>query len=95
MEPLRRVDEALRALGSFTSWTAPVTRLVLYSFTRSADGGYPEAGVIIDSAGDLYGTTTQGGTANLGVVYKLDATAVRRCYTASRVGKMGVSRQEE
>ena len=34
---------------------------VLYSFTQSADGGYPEAGAIRDSAGNLYGTTTQGG----------------------------------
>jgi uncharacterized repeat protein (TIGR03803 family) len=45
---------------------------VLYSFTGGADGGGPYAGVIRDSAGNLYGTTYYGGTANLGVVYKLD-----------------------
>src|ERR1039457_3038603 len=45
---------------------------VLYSFMYGADGGYPWAGVIRDSAGNLYGTTTVGGTANAGVVYKLD-----------------------
>ena len=44
----------------------------LYSFTGADDGGLPEAGVIRDSAGNLYGTTTYGGTANAGVVYKLD-----------------------
>jgi len=47
---------------------------VLYSFTGGADGGYPYSGVIRDSAGNFYGTTTYGGAANLGVVYKVDAT---------------------
>src|ERR1022692_4939538 len=47
---------------------------VLHSFTGGADGGTPYAGVIGDSAGNLYGTTYQGGTANVGVVYKLDTT---------------------
>ncbi len=45
---------------------------VLYSFTGGADGGLPFAGVIRDSAGNLYGTTTAGGASNWGVVYKLD-----------------------
>ncbi len=47
---------------------------VLYRFAGGADGGNPEAGVIRDSAGNLYGTTLLGGTANAGVVYKLDTT---------------------
>jgi uncharacterized repeat protein (TIGR03803 family) len=46
---------------------------VLHRFTGGADGGAPEAGVILDSAGNLYGTTNEGGPANAGVVYKLDA----------------------
>jgi uncharacterized repeat protein (TIGR03803 family) len=45
---------------------------VLYTFTGGADGGYPYAGVISDSAGNLYGTTYYGGAANAGVVFKLD-----------------------
>jgi uncharacterized repeat protein (TIGR03803 family) len=46
---------------------------VLYSFTGGVDGGYPEyAGVIRDSAGNLYGTTSSGGTSGTGVVYKVD-----------------------
>ncbi len=44
---------------------------VLYTFPFGADGAPPEAGVIRDPAGDLYGTAG-GGTANAGVVYKLD-----------------------
>src|ERR1039457_4288243 len=47
---------------------------LLHSFGGGADGRYPSAGVIRDSAGNLYGTTSQGGTAGWGVVYKLDTT---------------------
>jgi len=47
---------------------------VLYSFTGGADGGSPYAGVILDSAGNLYGTTSGGGAAGAGVVYKVDTT---------------------
>jgi uncharacterized repeat protein (TIGR03803 family) len=46
----------------------------LYSFTGGADGAYPQAGVIPDSAGNLYGTTTSGGAWGWGAVYKLDTT---------------------
>ncbi|HXM42776.1 MAG TPA: choice-of-anchor tandem repeat GloVer-containing protein [Bryobacteraceae bacterium] len=47
---------------------------VLYSFTGGTDGGAPQAGLVRDSAGNVYGTTYSGGGANAGVVYKLDAT---------------------
>jgi len=33
------------------------TETVLYSFTRGGDGAYPFAGVILDKAGNLYGST--------------------------------------
>jgi uncharacterized repeat protein (TIGR03803 family) len=45
---------------------------VLYSFTGGADGGYPLAGVIQDSAGNSYGTTNGGGASGAGVVFKVD-----------------------
>jgi len=45
---------------------------VLHSFTGGADGGSPRAGVILDSASNLYGTTANGGASNLGTVFKLD-----------------------
>ena len=46
---------------------------VLHNFRGGTDGRQPYAGVIADAAGNLYGTTEAGGTANGGVVYKLDA----------------------
>jgi uncharacterized repeat protein (TIGR03803 family) len=48
---------------------------VLYSFTGLSDGGEPEAGVILDSQGNLYGTTYTGGAFNGGVIYKLTPAA--------------------
>src|SRR5580700_8165554 len=42
---------------------------VLYSFTGGADGSGPVAGVILDSARNLYGTTYYGGSSGKGVVY--------------------------
>jgi len=45
---------------------------VLYSFTSSGgDGAYPEAGLIMDASGNLYGTTTQGGTNGSGIVFEV------------------------
>ena len=34
---------------------------ILYSFTMGADGGRPEAGLVQDASGNLYGTTVFGG----------------------------------
>ena len=45
---------------------------VLHSFTNGADGGFPSGNLIVDSAGNLYGTAQSGGTANAGVVYKVN-----------------------
>ncbi len=45
---------------------------VLYTFMGSTDGEEPEAGVIRDSHGNLYGTTYLGGTEGAGTVFKID-----------------------
>jgi uncharacterized repeat protein (TIGR03803 family) len=46
------------------------TETVLYSFTGGADGEGPEAGVVFDSSGSLYGTTTFSDTGN-GTAFQL------------------------
>ena len=47
------------------------TESVLYSFPSCDNGCYPDAGLIFDSAGNLYGTTGSGGAQNSGVVFEL------------------------
>jgi uncharacterized repeat protein (TIGR03803 family) len=46
---------------------------ILYSFKNGPSGNAPSAGVVVDGAGNLYGTTGYGGDAqcSCGVVYKL------------------------
>ena len=61
------VYELVRPVPPKTAWT----EVVLYSFTGGVDGGLPEGGVIFDSAGNLYGTTYQGGSSNSGTVFEL------------------------
>lgn len=50
------------------------TFTVLHSFTGGADGAYPRAGLTLDRAGNLYGTTEGGGEHGWGVVFKLKRT---------------------
>jgi uncharacterized repeat protein (TIGR03803 family) len=46
---------------------------VLYAFAGKSDGGGPVAPLVMDSAGNLYGTTNyEGGGCVCGVVFKLD-----------------------
>jgi len=49
------------------SWT----ETILHNFTGGADGFNPSGGLILDAAGNLYGTTLAGGTHNKGVVYEI------------------------
>ncbi len=50
-----------------TGWT----ETVLYSFSNGSDGGYPYSVPTFDAAGNMYGTTLNGGNAGNGVVFKL------------------------
>jgi hypothetical protein len=53
-------------MGSVFELAAPIGKgsyreKVLWSF-NTADGAYPEDSLILDSAGNLYGTTSSGGS---------------------------------
>ena len=44
---------------------------VLYSFNNTPDGSQAEGNLVLDSSGNLYGTTVDGGAYGHGTVYKL------------------------
>jgi uncharacterized repeat protein (TIGR03803 family) len=49
----------------------PSSYKVLHSFGPFPDAQSPEAGLVFDFAGNLYGTTFNGGTSDVGAVYEL------------------------
>lgn len=51
------------------------TEKILHSFGKGGDGLEPYASVILDAAGNLYGTTYEGGSDALGTVFELTPKA--------------------
>jgi|HubBroStandDraft_1064217.scaffolds.fasta_scaffold00664_6 uncharacterized repeat protein (TIGR03803 family) len=51
------------------------TETVLYSFGTGTDGANPIGGVTFDAAGNLYGTTSAGGTYGYGTIFELSKSA--------------------
>ena len=51
-------------------WTRTTIHTFLSNRNGNSDGGYPGEGLLIDSAGSLYGVAAQGGTYGYGVVFK-------------------------
>ena len=61
--------------GAVYKITAPGVESVFYSFgTNSEDGSNATAGLIQDSGGNLYGTTSLGGAYDQGTVFRIDTT---------------------
>ena len=59
--------------GTIFKLTPTGTESILYSFgAYSGDGLYPNAQLVRDGKGNLYGTTYNGGAHSLGTVFKLD-----------------------
>jgi uncharacterized repeat protein (TIGR03803 family) len=54
---------------------------VIYNFTGRGDGRYPYSGLTIDAAGNLYGTTTEGGSLGYGTAFKLSSGAAGWLFT--------------
>lgn len=69
------------AAGNFTT---------IYNFGGAPDGDEPYAGVIMDSAGNLYGTTRHGGTTGSGTVYEIAANGTEQVL-ASFPGGTGIN----
>ncbi|HEX3653545.1 MAG TPA: choice-of-anchor tandem repeat GloVer-containing protein [Rhizomicrobium sp.] len=74
-----RAFQIIRTAFVFAAFAgaAPAGSLkVLYSFQgpNGGDGAVPYAAPFMDSKGDLYGTTAEGGAQGFGVVYRLHRT---------------------
>ena len=61
-------------LGAVTILSAHAQTFTdLYNFTGST-GAFPQAGLVRDAAGNLYGATRRGGSSNSGVIFKVDSS---------------------
>ncbi len=65
-------------IPSGAGWTLKT----LYSFDYYVNGGLPLAALIFDRAGNLYGATSQGGSAGGGVIYRLSPSGENWNFTA-------------
>ena len=59
------------AVFKLTRSSSGWTETVLYSFQGQSDGQNPVGGVVVDSSGNLYGTTFDGGINGGGTVYEM------------------------
>ncbi|MFZ0792912.1 MAG: choice-of-anchor tandem repeat GloVer-containing protein [Candidatus Korobacteraceae bacterium] len=57
------------------------TEKVLYKFQGPSDGENPNAGVVMDTAGNLYGNTWQGGPGGGGTVWELSPSGSNYTFT--------------
>jgi len=69
-----RVAFLLAAILIFAATAFATTEKVVYSFQSAPDGYWPQASLVADSAGNLYGTT-EGGGNNYGTVFELSPPA--------------------
>jgi uncharacterized repeat protein (TIGR03803 family) len=59
-------------VGTVWKLTKDGVETVLHNFAAgTSDGENPSAGIVLDSAGNIYGTTTVGGAFGLGTVYRI------------------------
>lgn len=61
-------------MGAVYKIDAAGNESVIYSFAAGGDGNFPSSTLVMDSAGNLYGTTDSGGTHGSGTVFKIDAS---------------------
>lgn len=63
---------------------------VLYTFTGGADGGLPD-GLVLDSAGNLYGTAWYGANGG-GIVFEISKAGKESAlYSFTSGGRWGIS----
>jgi uncharacterized repeat protein (TIGR03803 family) len=65
---------ALTSLAAQSSAATPHEN-VLYTFQDAIDGSLPLASLLLDSSGNIYGTTAVGGLAGAGNIFELTPTS--------------------
>ena len=65
------------------------TLTTLYTFLGPPDGALPNSSLVLDSQGNLYGTTFGGGTASLGTIFMLDSSGKETVLHSFALGKGG------
>jgi uncharacterized repeat protein (TIGR03803 family) len=88
------------SVGGSGAWVGEVFKVtpsgqetVLYAFGGGTDGSTPEASLLIDSAGNLYGTTYAGGAYGLGTVFKVTQSGQETVLYSFRGGSDGANPQ--
>ena len=66
---------AVAVLLMSVAWAASTTT-VIYSFAGNADGEYTDTDLVMDSAGNIYGTSVQGGAHGSGTVFQVTTSGV-------------------
>src|ERR1700716_3135816 len=62
---------------------------VLHSFSGGADGSFPYGSLVFDKLGNLYGTTSGGGTFNNGTVFEITSSDTEAVLYAFKGGADG------
>lgn len=57
--------------GEHAATSAPQGETIFFSFTDDTGGEYADTGLVLDRAGNIYGTTIQGGAHGSGTVFRL------------------------
>jgi uncharacterized repeat protein (TIGR03803 family) len=63
------------AILATAAWASSTTQLI-YSFAGGPDGEYTDTDLVTDSAGNIYGTSVQGGTFGGGTVFEVTPAGV-------------------
>ena len=78
---VNKIQSILAVLLTLTGAAWAVSTSQIYSFAGGNDGEYLDTELVMDSAGNLYGTTVQGGIHGSGTVFRLSPSGSEWTHT--------------